>query len=100
MNRTLTLSLIAAGLLTAGIAAAAEKTITLTVKSMYCASCPYIVRQSLARVAGVDKVAVSFADKTATVTYNDQKAALAALTAATTEAGYPSRPAAEAQTNN
>jgi mercuric ion binding protein len=37
-------------------------------------------------------VAVSYERKTATVTYNDQKTTLAALTAATTEAGYPSHP--------
>jgi mercuric ion binding protein len=34
---------------------------------------------------------VSFEKKTATVTFDDAKTTLAALTAATTKAGYPSR---------
>jgi mercuric ion binding protein len=35
---------------------------------------------------------VSYKDKTATVTYDDSKADLEALTGATTNAGYPSAP--------
>ncbi|HKF64446.1 MAG TPA: mercuric transport protein periplasmic component, partial [Dongiaceae bacterium] len=34
---------------------------------------------------------VSFEQKTATVTYDDQKTAPDALTSATTQAGYPSK---------
>ena len=34
----------------------------------------------------------SYKDKTAVVTYDDTKAGVAALTRATTEAGYPSAP--------
>ena len=74
-------------------AIAAERTVTLAVDNMYCEACPYIVKQSLAKVPGVEAVAVSYEQKTATVTYDDQKTTLEALTAATTEAGYPSRPA-------
>jgi periplasmic mercuric ion binding protein len=40
-------------------------------------------------------VEVSFEKKTATVTFDDQKASLDALTKATTQAGYPSRVAAQ-----
>ena len=36
-------------------------------------------------------VMVSFEQKTATVTYDDQKTTLDALISATTQAGYPSR---------
>jgi periplasmic mercuric ion binding protein len=50
------------------------------------------VKQSLAKVPGVKDVAVSFEQKTATVTYDDQTTTLDALTSATTQAGYPSRP--------
>jgi len=64
----------------------------LAVKNMYCADCPFIVKKSLEAVPGVAKVAVSFKDKTATVTYDDNKADVKALTAATTDAGYPSAP--------
>lgn len=72
---------------------AAEKTITLTVENMYCAACPLIVEKSLERVPGVAKVAVSYQDKTAVVTYDDSKTDVQALTAATANAGYPSTPA-------
>jgi len=71
---------------------AAEKTITLTVKNMYCADCSFIVRKSLESVPGVSKVAVSYKDKTAVVTYDDGTTDVPALTRATTDAGYPSTP--------
>ena len=77
--------------LSGAVASAAERTVTLAVDNMYCDSCPYIVKQSLAKVPGVEKVVVSFEQKTATVTYDDQKTAPDALTSATTQAGYPSR---------
>jgi len=80
------------------MALAVEKTVTLTVKNMYCASCPYIVKQSLMGVTGVDKVAVSFEKKIATVTFEDSKTNIAALTKATTEAGYPSQVAPSTST--
>jgi periplasmic mercuric ion binding protein len=71
---------------------AAEQIVTLAVKNMYCAACPHMVRASLQAVPGVAKVAVSFKDKTAIVSYDDSKANVEALTAATTKAGYPSAP--------
>ena len=71
---------------------AAEKTITLAVKNMYCDACPLIVRKSLESVPGVNKAVVSYKDKSAVVTYDDAKADVSALTRATTNAGYPSAP--------
>jgi mercuric ion binding protein len=59
---------------------------------MYCADCPFIVKKSLEGVPGVAKVAVSFKDKTAIVTYDDARTDVKALSAATTNAGYPSSP--------
>jgi mercuric ion binding protein len=38
---------------------AAEQTITLAVKNMYCADCAFIVKKSLEGVPGVAKVTVS-----------------------------------------
>ena len=67
-------------------------TVTLAVKNMYCADCPFIVQKSLEAVPGVSKTVVSYKDKTAVVTYDDSRADVAALTHATTEAGYPSAP--------
>lgn len=71
-------------------ALAAAKTVTLAVEKMTCVSCPYIVKKSLLAVPGVDKVEVSFEKKTAVVSFDDEKTSVAALTAATENAGYPS----------
>ena len=91
MMRILASTVLAMIALSGAVASAAERTVTLAVDNMYCDSCPYIVKQSLAKVPGVEKVVVSFEQKTATVTYDDQKTAPDALTSATTQAGYPSR---------
>ena len=91
MTRVLaTLNLVAMTVI-GGAASAADRTVTLAVDNMYCAACPYIVKQSLAKVSGVANVAVSFGQKTATVTYDDEKTTTDALISATTLAGYPSK---------
>jgi mercuric ion binding protein len=74
MRKPLIAFVIAISALTSSAALAAERTVTLAVNNMYCADCPYIVKESLESVPGVAKVAVSFKDKTATVTYDDSKA--------------------------
>lgn len=71
-------------------AAATERTVTLWVDNMYCASCPYIVKRSLAAVPGVKNVSVSFRHKTAAVTFDSTQTNVATLTEATLQAGYPS----------
>ena len=71
---------------------AAERTVTLAVKNMYCAACPHTVKASLQAVSGVRQAVVSYKEKTAVVTYDDAKTDLTALIAATTNAGYPSKP--------
>lgn len=76
--------------LTASPAFAGEKTVTLIVENMTCVSCPYIVQKALAGVPGVARAAVSFKDKTAIITFDDTKADLAVLTAATANVGFPS----------
>jgi mercuric ion binding protein len=73
-------------------ASAAEQTVTLAIKNMYCAACPLTVKASLQAVPGVSRVTVSYQDKTAIVTYDDTRADVRGLTAATTNAGYPSTP--------
>lgn len=72
-------------------AAATDRTVTLQVDNMYCASCPYIVKRSLAGVPGVKDVSVSFRDKTAVVTFDSTQTDVAALSDATLESGYPSK---------
>ena len=82
----------AVGALTSSAVFAADETVTLAVKNMYCADCPFIVKKSLEAVPGVSKVTVSYKDKTAIVIYDDTKVDVMALTTATTKAGYPSAP--------
>jgi mercuric ion binding protein len=74
-------------------AEAAAKSVTLAVDNMSCAACPITVRKSLEKVPGVAKAKVDFDTKTATVTFDPSKTTVEALTRATTEAGYPSKPA-------
>jgi len=73
---------------------AAEKTIVLNVTNANCELCAPIVKKSLARVPGVKTVQVKqagqMADPVATVTFDDAVTNVAALIAATTNAGYPS----------
>ncbi|MBL4613965.1 MAG: mercury resistance system periplasmic binding protein MerP [Magnetovibrio sp.] len=80
----------AISLFVASAAMAAEQTVTLSIENMYCASCPYIVKQSLTNVSGVTNVDISFENKTARVTFDDSKTFINELTKATTEQGYPS----------
>lgn len=77
-------------------APAAERTVVLAVENMYCPSCPYIVKKSLARVPGVNAVDVSLEKETATVTYDETKTNVEQLTDATFDAGYPSELADQA----
>ena len=69
---------------------AAPQTVTLTVSKMTCAACPITVKKALSRVPGVTEVSVSFERKHATVVFDDSQTTVAALTRATTDAGYPS----------
>jgi mercuric ion binding protein len=81
----------AALLFTIAPALAGERTVTLMVENMTCATCPYIVKQTLAAVPGVTKVDISFEDRTALVVFDDAQTDVAKLTAATAGSGYPSR---------
>ena len=92
MSKLLASVALAVIVLASSAAFAADKTITLAVKNMYCAACPHTVKASLQAVAGVKAVTVSYEDKTAIVTYDDTRTDVKALTAATTDAGYPSAP--------
>jgi periplasmic mercuric ion binding protein len=92
MLKLLACAVFAGSVVTVSAAFAAEKTITLAVKNMYCADCPFIVKKSLEAVPGVARATVSFKDKTAIVTYDDGRANVKSLTDATTNAGFPSAP--------
>jgi periplasmic mercuric ion binding protein len=92
MNKLVTHAAFIAVVVTSPAAMAADRTITLAVKNMDCAACPSIVKGSLEAVPGVAKVAVSYKERTATITYDDARADVNQLTSATTKQGYPSAP--------
>src|ERR1700722_20396886 len=71
--------------------AAPPQTATLAVQNMTCGTCPIVVKKALEKVPGVSATAVDFDKKTATVTFDPDKATTARLTQATTEAGFPSK---------
>ncbi|MFQ5566803.1 MAG: cation transporter [Paracoccaceae bacterium] len=91
MRHVITGAGLAAILLSAGPALAAEQTVTLAVDNLFCASCPYIVKRTLANVPGVMAVEVSYDEKTAVVTFEDSQTDVATLTEATGNIGFPSR---------
>ena len=74
----------------ASTAWAGPKTVSLSVPTMDCAVCPITVKQALTKVPGVTRAEVSFDKRQATVTFDDTKTNVEALTRATTNAGYPS----------
>ena len=69
---------------------AAPKTVILSVPTMDCPFCPITVKKALTKVPGVSQAEVSFDKRQATVTFDDAKTSVEALTHATKEAGYPS----------
>ena len=66
------------------------ETVVLDVKNMTCAVCPITVKKALQRVPGVTIAEVDLDKKTARVTFDPEKTSPAALTKATSDAGYPS----------
>lgn len=91
MKRLVTFAALGAGVLVSGAAFAAEQTVKLAVSNMYCAACPSTVKKALSAVPGVTKADVSYKDKSAVVTFDDQKSNVQALVAAAANAGYPTK---------
>lgn len=83
------LSLLIAALSSTTVAGASQ-TVTLDVKNMVCAVCPITVKKALMKVPGVESAAVDFDSRTATVTFDPDKASVEGLTKATGNAGFPS----------
>ena len=57
---------------------------------MDCAACPITVKKALTKVNGVTLAKVDFEKRQATVTFDDTKTDVQALTLATKNVGYPS----------
>ena len=72
------------------VLAAQPQTVVLDVRNMTCEVCPITVEKALEKVPGVAAIKVDFDKKTATVKFDPDKANVAALVKATTNAGYPS----------
>ncbi len=85
-------NLLAATLLATPLAvlAAQPQTVVLDVQNMSCEVCPITVRKALDKVPGVAAIKVDFDKKTATVKFDPDRANVAELVKATTDAGYPS----------
>ena len=90
MSRILSALGLFVALLASAAATAGERTVTLAIDGMTCASCPYIVRTVLQEVPGVARAEVSYAEKMAVVTFDDVRTTTAALTQATDGVGFPS----------
>lgn len=91
MKTYLSIAFAAVVMLFSHYALANPRTITLAISNMTCTACPYIIKQSIAAVNGVENVMVSFEQKTATVTFDDSKTNDAAVAEASTQAGYPAQ---------
>jgi mercuric ion binding protein len=92
MNKLLRIVVLLASMGASEAATAAERTVILAVQNMTCAACPYIVREAMSALDGVEEVEVSFEDKTATVTFDDAKTTIDAIADASLNAGYPAAP--------
>ena len=69
---------------------AATQTVTLSIPSMTCSTCPITVKKAISKVEGVSRVNVTFEAREALVTFDDAKTSVQKLTTATENAGYPS----------
>ncbi len=76
---------------------AAPQTVTLSIPGMTCGACPITVRTALKRVPGVEKIGIDEAQKLVTVTFDNSRTSVQALTKATEDAGYPSTAKGAAQ---
>jgi periplasmic mercuric ion binding protein len=69
--------------------AGAPQTAVLDVQNMTCSLCPITVKKSLEAVPGLSDARVDLGQKTATVKFDPDKAGVATLVKATTNAGFP-----------
>lgn len=85
------LLILSLALLATGPVLAASQTVELAVDNMTCVTCAPLVQRTLERIEGVEAVSVSFREQAATVTFDDERTSVEALTGATRKAGFPSR---------
>ena len=68
---------------------AANQTVSLTIPTMDCSTCPITIKTALKRVSGVVSAKVSYARREAVIVYDDARTNVDALKKATADAGYP-----------
>lgn len=73
--------------------AAQVRVAKFAIANMTCPTCPITVKKAMEGVAGVRSVSVDLDTKTATVEFDASKATVAAIAAASTNAGFPAKPA-------
>ena len=67
------------------------QTVVLDMQKMTCSLCSITIQKALQKVPGVAGAKVDYDKKTATVKFDPEKANLAALVRATTDAGFPAK---------
>lgn len=72
--------------------AAQVQVASFSVANMTCATCPITVKKAMSAVQGVRSVKIDFENKTATVEFDPDVTNVAAIAAASTNAGYPAKP--------
>ncbi|HET9088531.1 MAG TPA: mercury resistance system periplasmic binding protein MerP [Acidobacteriaceae bacterium] len=82
---------IALGMLLAGPAWTATKSITLQVPGMTCPTCPITIKKTLLKQPGVSAVNVMYAKRELAVKFDDAKTTPAAIMKATASIGFPSQ---------
>jgi mercuric ion binding protein len=92
MKKLITLAVLTA--LGMGAAQATERTIRLAVDKMYCDACPLTVSKAIRNLKGVKSAKVDYKTQTAVVVFDDTTTTVEAITAASSNAGYPARLAA------
>lgn len=88
-------ALLSATAVTAGLAQsqpAQSHVAKFVIAKMTCGSCPIIVNKAMSAVRGVQFVAIDADRKVATVRYDPKVTSIAAIAAASANAGYPARP--------
>ena len=67
------------------------QTVVLDMQKMTCSLCSITIQKALQKVPGVAGAKVDYDKKTATMKFDSEKANLAALVRATTDAGFPAK---------
>lgn len=74
-----------------GTATAQVRVARFAIANMTCPTCPITVKTAMQGVAGVRSVSVDLNRKTATVAFDVSKTNVAAIAAASTDAGFPAK---------